>query len=105
MTKTTSSETPPNPKAPAFLAELLAARSPSGYETEAREVIKKRVAKNADSFEVDALGSCHATLEGTGAPTLMLAGHLDELGLIIVKHVDSDKGFCTLMPSADTIAQ
>ena len=64
MTKTTSSETPPNPKAPAFLAELLAARSPSGYETEAREVIKKRVAKNADSFEVDALGSCHATLEG-----------------------------------------
>jgi len=91
MTKTTSFETPPNPKAPAFLAELLAARSPSGYETEAREVIKKRVAKNADSFEVDALGSCHATLEGTGAPTLMLAGHLDELGLII-KHV-SDKGF------------
>ena len=45
MTKTTSSETPRNPQAPAFLAELLAARSPSGYETEAREVIKKRVAK------------------------------------------------------------
>ena len=45
----------------------------------------------ADSFEVDALGSCHATLGTRGSPTLMLAGHIDELGLII-KHV-SDKGF------------
>ena len=50
MTKTTSSETPPRPKTPAFLAELLAARSPSGYETEAREVIKKRVFKTFYEF-------------------------------------------------------
>ena len=78
-------------KTPAFLAELLAARSPSGYESEAREVIQKYVEKNADDFQIDALGNCHATLEGTGGPTLMLAGHLDELGLII-KHVNS-KGY------------
>ena len=45
----------------------------------------------ADSFEVDALGSCHATLGQRGSPTLMLAGHIDELGLII-KHV-SEKGY------------
>jgi endoglucanase len=45
----------------------------------------------ADSFEIDALGSCHATLGTKGSPTLMLAGHIDELGLII-KHV-SEKGF------------
>ena len=54
----------------------------------------------ADSFEVDALGSCHATLGTRGSPTLMLAGHIDELGLII-KHA-SDKGFFTLMQSGDT---
>ena len=48
--------------APAFLKELLQARSPSGYEDEAREVVRKRMARVADSFEVDALGSCHATL-------------------------------------------
>lgn len=76
---------------PPFLKELLDARSPSGFEDEAREVVRKRVEKVADSFSVDALGSCHATLGAKGSPTLMLAGHIDELGLII-KHV-SDKGF------------
>jgi putative aminopeptidase FrvX len=78
-------------KPPLFLEELLQARSPSGYEDEAREVVRKRVAKIADKFEVDNLGNCHATLGSRGSPTLMLAGHIDELGLII-KHV-SDKGF------------
>ena len=79
------------PKVPAFLLELLNARSPSGYEEEARAVVEKRVKAAADSFEVDALGSCHATLGAKGSPTLMLAGHMDELGLQI-KHVN-DKGF------------
>ncbi len=82
---------PRSPKPPAFLTELLAARSPSGYEDEAREVVRKRVEKVADRFETDNLGNCHATLGMRGSPTLMLAGHIDELGLII-KHV-SDKGF------------
>ena len=87
-------KTKPNPKrwsVPTFLKELLDARSPSGFEDEAREVVRKRVEKVADSFSIDALGSCHATLGTKGSPTLMLAGHIDELGLII-KHV-SDKGF------------
>ena len=76
---------------PSFLKDLLDARSPSGFEDEAREVVRKRVQKVADSFSVDALGSCHATLGTKSSPKLMLAGHIDELGLII-KHV-SDKGF------------
>jgi putative aminopeptidase FrvX len=76
---------------PVFLKELLQARSPSGYEEEAREVVRKRVEKVADEFFVDALGSCHAVLGKAGSPSLMLAGHLDELGLII-KHV-SEKGY------------
>ena len=77
---------PRNPVAPTFLKELLQARSPSGYEDEARDVVRKRMSRVADSFTVDALGSCHATLGVKGSPTLMLAGHIDELGLII-KHV------------------
>ena len=86
-----SKPTPRNPAAPVFLKELLQARSPSGFEEEAREVVRKRMETVADSFSIDALGSCHATLGDKGSPTLMLAGHIDELGLII-KHV-SDKGF------------
>ena len=78
-------------KIPSFLADLLAARSPSGYESEAREVIQKYMKAKVDEFCVDALGSCHAVLGKAGIPSLMLAGHLDELGLII-KHV-SEKGY------------
>ncbi len=92
MAKTTKPKpSPKRPSVPPFLQELLDARSPSGIEEEAREVVRKRVEKVADSFFIDALGSCHATLGSKGSPTLMLAGHIDELGLII-KHV-SDKGF------------
>ena len=90
-------------KPPIFLKELLQARSPSGYEDEAREVVRKRVAKIADNFEVDNLGNCHATLGLCGSPTLMLAGHIDELGLII-KHV-SEKDFSILMQSEDMTVQ
>ena len=92
MPKYTKTKSPPrNPAVPQFLKELLDARSPSGYEDEAREVVRKRVSQVADSFTVDALGSCHATLGEKSSPTLMLAGHIDELGLII-KHI-SEKGF------------
>jgi len=92
MPKNTKPKSAPrNPIAPVFLKELLQARSPSGYEEEAREVVRKRMESVADSFIVDALGSCHATLGEKGSPTLMLAGHIDELGLII-KHVN-EKGF------------
>ena len=78
-------------KPPPFLKDLLKARSPSGYEEEAREIVRSRMEKIADRFIIDNLGSCHATLGEKGSPTLMLAGHIDELGLII-KHI-SDKGF------------
>ena len=91
MKKPSNSSSIENLKTPAFLGDLIGARSPSGYENEAREVIKNYVEKQADEYFVDALGNCHATLNGNGGPTLMLAGHIDELGLII-KHVSS-KGY------------
>jgi endoglucanase len=68
---------------PRFLTELLHARSPSGYEEEAQAVFKAHVKPAADAYHQDALGNCIATLNPKGDPTLMLAGHLDELGLII----------------------
>jgi putative aminopeptidase FrvX len=68
---------------PAFLTELLHARSPSGFEGEAQAVFDRHVKPAADSYTGDALGNRIATLNPTGDPTLMLAGHIDELGLII----------------------
>jgi putative aminopeptidase FrvX len=69
--------------APAFLTELLAARSPSGDEGEAQAVFDRHVKPSADAYVKDALGNRIATLNRKGDPVLMLAGHLDEIGLII----------------------
>lgn len=76
-------------KVPAFLAELLHARSPSGYESEAQAVFDRYVKPAADAYANDALGNRLATLNPKGDPVLMLAGHMDELGLIIT-YVNKD---------------
>ncbi len=79
----------PSYQAPAFLTELLHARSPSGYESEAQAVFDRHVQPAADSYAKDALGNRVATLNPSGDPVLMLAGHMDELGLIIT-YVNKD---------------
>lgn len=84
--KKSSTFTPPE-----FLTALLEARSPTGYEQEAQAVIDRFVKPEADDYQRDALGNRMATLNPEGDPVLMLAGHMDELGLQ-VKYVD-DKGF------------
>ena len=79
----------PMPSAPAFLTDLLHARSPSGFETEAQAVFDRYVKPSADRYENDALGNRIATLNPGGDPVLMLAGHIDELGLMIT-YVNKD---------------
>ena len=78
-----------NYQVPAFLTELLHARSPSGYETEAQAVFDRHVKPAADAYANDALGNRIATLNPKGDPVLMLAGHMDELGLILT-YVNKD---------------
>ncbi|MBM3854633.1 MAG: M42 family metallopeptidase [Verrucomicrobia bacterium] len=73
----------PTYRVPPFLADLLHARSPSGYEAEAQTVFDRYVKPAADSYANDALGNRLATLNPRGDPVLMLAGHMDELGLIV----------------------
>ena len=74
---------------PVFLTELLHARSPSGFETEAQAVWDRHVQPAADEYRNDALGNRLATLNPGGDPVLMLAGHMDELGLMVT-YVDKD---------------
>ncbi len=70
-------------KVPDFLSELLKARSPSGYEFEAQHVFERHAGAAGDTCDKDAIGNRIVTLNKKGDPTLMLAGHIDELGLII----------------------
>jgi len=74
---------------PAFLTDLLEARSPSGYEAEAQEVLDRHVEPVADRYEKDSLGNRLAVVNKGGRPRLLLAGHMDELGFII-QHIDSN---------------
>ncbi|MDR0350760.1 MAG: M20/M25/M40 family metallo-hydrolase [Coriobacteriales bacterium] len=75
-----------------FLRELTEAPSPSGYETPAADVFRARLEGVADSVETNILGSVHATLAGkAGGPRTMIAGHLDEIGMMAT-YID-DKGF------------
>ncbi|MFI5336279.1 MAG: M42 family metallopeptidase [Opitutales bacterium] len=79
----------PTYTAPLFLTELLKAKSPSGSEAQAQAVFDHFVKPHADAYANDALGCRHATLQPAGTPTLMFAGHMDELGLIIT-YVNKD---------------
>jgi len=74
---------------PTFLADLLAARSPSGAEQEAQKVFDSYVKSAADHYENDVLGNRIATLNTSGDPIVLLAGHIDELGLQI-SYVNKD---------------
>jgi len=71
-------------QAPVFLTELLRAKSPSGAEAQAQAVYDRFVKPHAAAYANDALGNRLASLNLKGAPTLMLAGHMDELGLMII---------------------
>ena len=73
-----------------FLRRLLDAPGPSGFETPAARVWRAEAEAFADSVTVDVLGNSAAHLAGTG-PRVMLAGHIDEIG-VMVTHVD-ENGF------------
>ena len=74
-----------------FLQDLLAAASPSGFESPGQRIWCQYARKYADEVRTDAYGNAVAILNGTGDPKIMLDAHADELGLM-VKHID-EKGF------------
>ncbi|MEJ7762498.1 MAG: M20/M25/M40 family metallo-hydrolase [Thermomicrobiales bacterium] len=80
-------------RAMAFLRDLLAAASPSGYESEAVGVWR-REAETFAAVDHDVLGNAYARLgtgmverDGPARPVVLIEGHIDEIGLLIT-HVD-----------------
>jgi putative aminopeptidase FrvX len=74
-----------------FLRKLLDTPAPSGFETAAARLWREEAEAFADSVEGDVSGNSVATLNGEGSPRIMLAGHIDEIG-VMVTHID-DEGF------------
>ncbi|MCL7927084.1 MAG: M20/M25/M40 family metallo-hydrolase [marine benthic group bacterium] len=73
------------------LLRLLNATGPSGFETAAAAVWREIAAGFADRVWGDVNGNSFAEIGSEKTPTVMLAGHIDEIGLM-VHHVD-DEGF------------
>lgn len=74
-----------------FLKALLDTPGPSGFEVGPARVWRARAEAFADEVHADVGGNSFATLGTGGRPRLMLAGHIDEIGLMVT-HVD-DQGF------------
>lgn len=79
----------------ALLSRLLDAPGPSGFERIPARAWRE-AATFADTVVVDISGNSHATVFGSGdvseGPGVMFAGHIDEIGVMVV-HIDDD-GIC-----------
>ena len=79
------------PDALEFLKRLLDAPGPSAFEREPARRWRAEAATITDQVDVDVSGSSWATVPGEGTHRVVLAGHMDEIG-VMVSHVD-DEGF------------
>ena len=80
----------------AFLKRLLDAPAPSGFETAAARVWRTEAESFADSLVVDIAGNSMAEVNSGGDVTILLDGHIDEIG-VIVQYIDDD-GYIYIAP-------
>lgn len=74
-----------------FLKRLLDTPGPSGFESAPAKLWREAAQRFATDIRGDVAGNSMATVNPDGAPTILLAGHIDEIG-VIVTHID-DEGF------------
>ena len=79
----------------AFLKKLLDTPGPSGFEAAPARVWREE-AKRFAEVRGDVAGNSIATVNPDGRPTIMLAGHIDEIG-VIATWIDDD-GFVYIQP-------
>src|SRR5262245_13931462 len=80
----------------AFLKNLLLTPSPSGFERPIQDVVRAWAQKYADEVRTDRHGNVIAVVHPGGQPRIMLAGHCDQIGLM-VQHID-DNGYLYVQP-------
>jgi len=80
----------------AFLKRLLDTPGPSGYEAAAARVWREEAQSFAEHVRTDVAGNSMAEVNPKGTLTIMLDGHMDEIG-VIVQYID-DEGFVWVQP-------
>jgi endoglucanase len=78
-----------------FLKKLLDTPGPSGFEGAPAKVWRQEAGKFA-KVRADVTGNSIAEVNPKGSPTIMLAGHIDEIG-VIVTYID-DEGYAYISP-------
>src|SRR5215217_1915735 len=78
-----------SPSSLAFLKRLLDTPGPSGFEAMAARVWREEASTFAERVTSDVAGNSMAEINPGGSPTIMLDGHIDEIGLI-VQYIDDD---------------
>ena len=70
-----------------FLVEASEAIGASGYEVQVASIFQRYIKPLADEVQIDALGNAIAIRHGANSdgPKIMLAGHMDEIALVVTK--------------------
>jgi endoglucanase len=79
-----------------FLRNLLETPSPSGFERPVQELVRSWAKSYADEVRTDRHGNVIAVRNPEGQPRIMLAGHCDQIALM-VQYID-DNGFLYVQP-------
>jgi len=77
-----------------LLKELCMVDGVSGFEKKVAAIMKRELSKTCDKVDVDAFGNVIGQ-RGTGKRKIMIAAHMDEIGLM-VKNI-SEKGFVSFV--------
>jgi tetrahedral aminopeptidase len=74
-----------------FFRSAILAPSPSGYEQPVQRLVRDYIAPHAQSVRTDVHGNVIASVGDSSGPRLLLAGHCDQIGMVVT-HID-DEGF------------
>ena len=77
-----------------LLAELTETSGVPGYEGRIRDIVRRELEPEVDRLRTDGMGNVVGTIEGSGDGSVVVAGHMDEIGFM-VRHV-TDEGFLQL---------
>lgn len=79
-----------------FLFKLLKTPSPTGFEQKIQRIVRARMESFADEIETDYHGNVICALNPKAKLRVMLAGHCDQIGMMVT-HI-TDKGFIYFQP-------
>jgi putative aminopeptidase FrvX len=85
-----------DPRSLQFLRRLLDSPGPSSFEVLPARAWREEAGGFAERVDVDVSGNSFATVNAEAAPRIMLAGHVDEIG-VMVTYIDDD-GYLSFDP-------